>query len=334
MSHWASCTSFPVLEVSRLLQLLCGRQRSNSAVGSSLTSSLYLRPVRSLHRATLEAMQLLRKLVHTVRDKRYRRWLAIGILLLTFILFVRFFVTHPEYLERLRRVSPTTIIIVLLLYIPATLSLVWSSSAIVRLCGGHIGRKENVLLTAYSSIINFFGLLQSGPGVRAIYLKTRHGIRMRDFMLAMLIYYALYASFSELMFLIGVRPWWQTILGLLAVVGFSALVIRRFARLSHGGTTTTGGSSNNTSTATPTSPATLGSTITDSGISCTLISAKVMNGDQILKPDAGNECVLVTIKLVNQSGSAYHYNPYDFTSYAVASHRWRTILRSRSGLAA
>lgn len=98
------------------------------------------------------------------------------------------------------------------------------------MCGKHLEAKENFLLTSYSSIANFFGPLQSGPGVRAAYLKTRHHVRLRDYTLATLIYYGFFAFFSALFLVAGSLPWWLTTITLLGVLGFSALLIRMFIR--------------------------------------------------------------------------------------------------------
>lgn len=175
-------------------------------------------------------MQRILPLARVLLAKKNRRWIAVGVLLVTVLLVTHFFVSNPQYLERLRHVSPSVIAVVILLNIPATVALAWAYYAILQLCGKPIAMKENLLLTAYSSIINFFGPLQSGPGVRAVYLKTRHKVRIRDYMLGTLIYYAFYATFSALFLLVGTRPWWQTILGLLAITGFSALIIGWFIR--------------------------------------------------------------------------------------------------------
>jgi len=174
-------------------------------------------------------MQKLSRLVRLLLAKKNRRWIAVAVLVVTFLLVVHFFVVNPQYLERLRSVPPTVIILVVLINIPAMAALAWAYKEIVSLCGKNIDVKENMLLTAYSSIINFFGPLQSGPGVRAVYLKARHKIRVRDYALATLIYYAFFATYCMLFLLVGTRPWWQTVLGLAAVAGFSLVVIRWFA---------------------------------------------------------------------------------------------------------
>jgi len=171
-----------------------------------------------------------RLLLTRILGKRSRPWLVGAILILTVAFFIHFFAANPEYLKQLRQVPPATIVLVILLNIPAMVALAIAYDAMLRLCGTRMPLKENALLTAYSSIANFFGPFQSGPGVRAVYIKARYGVRVRDYLLATLIYYGFFASFSALFLLIGVRPWWQTLLALLAAVAFSALVIGWFIR--------------------------------------------------------------------------------------------------------
>jgi uncharacterized membrane protein YbhN (UPF0104 family) len=108
--------------------------------------------------------------------------------------------------------------------------LVLLGDATLRMCGKRLPRKELFLLTSYSSIANFFGPLQSGPGVRAVYLKTRHQVRLRDYTLVSLLALGLFAFFSALFLLVGTRPWWQTLLVLLLVAAFSWFVIRLFKK--------------------------------------------------------------------------------------------------------
>jgi uncharacterized membrane protein YbhN (UPF0104 family) len=162
--------------------------------------------------------------------KRYRPWLVSAIISSTIAFFAHFFVSNPQYLGQLRHVPPEAIVLVVLLNIPAMAALAVAYDAMLRLCGTRIPAKENALLTAYSSIANFFGPFQSGPGVRAVYLKARYHVRVRDYLLATLIYYGFFASFSALFLLIGVRPWWQTLLALCAAATVSALVIGWFVR--------------------------------------------------------------------------------------------------------
>ncbi len=162
--------------------------------------------------------------------KHVKNILIVLVLLLTLAAFVLFFVKHPQYWQDLKQVSPWWIVAVVALNIPMVGLLVLIYDTCLGLCGKHIAWKENFLLTSYSSIINFFGPLQSGPGVRAAYLKTRHKVRLRDYTLATLLYYAMFAFFSALFLLVGSRPWWQTLLALVIVVGVSTWLIRTFIK--------------------------------------------------------------------------------------------------------
>jgi len=164
------------------------------------------------------------------RDPTIKRTIVVAVLLLTLLLFVAYFKQHPAYWRELGSISPWTIVWVLLLNVLMVVVLTLLGLATIALCGRAIGLKENFLLTAYSSIANFFGPLQSGPGVRAAYLKTRHQVRLRDYTLASLLVLGFYAFFSALFLLVGTRPWWQTVLALLLVGGFSIFVMRIFLR--------------------------------------------------------------------------------------------------------
>jgi uncharacterized membrane protein YbhN (UPF0104 family) len=173
---------------------------------------------------------LLARVRQTGSASRTKNGLVILILVATLVVFVHFFSVHPDYIRQLGHTNPWWIVAVVLLNIPMVGLLILIYDACLRLCGKRLAWKENFLLTAYSSIANFFGPLQSGPGVRAVYLKTRHQVRLRDYTLATLLYYGLFAFFSALFLLIGTRPWWQTFLALTAVGGFSIFVIRLFLK--------------------------------------------------------------------------------------------------------
>ncbi|MBC7581870.1 flippase-like domain-containing protein [Aeromicrobium sp.] len=173
-------------------------------------------------------MELLRSAKKLWSKPAVKKSVVVGILVLTFVAFGRFFMQHPEYLRQLGHTSPWTILWVLLLNGAMIVVLVAATEATLRLCGKSLGLRENFNLTSYASIANFFGPLQSGPGVKAAYLKARHGVRLRDFTLASLVLLSFFALFSALFLFIGTRPWWQTVGALLVAGGCSVLAIRFF----------------------------------------------------------------------------------------------------------
>jgi hypothetical protein len=56
----------------------------------------------------------------------------------------------------------------------------------------------------------------------------------------------------------------------------------------------------------------VGSTITVDKVSVTLMSVTTIQGDEFSQPKAGNEFILVTVKMVNNSGSEQSYSSTDF----------------------
>lgn len=163
-------------------------------------------------------------------SKHIKQFAALIILMVTVILFFRFFEKHPAYWNQLRHISTWTILWVILLNILMLAVLAGIVNSSVKLCGRRIGARDNFLLTSYSSLINFFGPLQSGPGVRGVYLKTKYGVRLRDYTLATLLYLGLFAAFNAFIMLIGTRPWWQTLVALCLVAGFSNFVYQHIKK--------------------------------------------------------------------------------------------------------
>lgn len=167
--------------------------------------------------------------------KKIRPYIGPLIVLVTGLLFVYFFVHNPKLRHALAQTSPTVVLVVGLLYVVFMLCLAWVYALTLRLCGRSIPAGENVLLTCYSTIANFFGPLQSGPGVRAAYLKQKHNIRLRDYTVATLFYYALYAIVSAIFLLIGSGKYWPLALGAaFCVAGGSFAIVwyvrRKFSR--------------------------------------------------------------------------------------------------------
>ena len=159
--------------------------------------------------------------------KRLRPFLAIAVLLATVVVTVYFFRENPKIIDELKSTSPVTLGLVLALYLGFMVALGLVTKASINLCKGNLPRGEMVLLTAYSSIINFFGPLQSGPAFRAVYLKKRHGISLKNYTLASLLNYFFYAFFSGLLLISGVLGWWSVLFGgLLLIIGYVALRVQ------------------------------------------------------------------------------------------------------------
>jgi len=161
---------------------------------------------------------------------RYWRPIAtVIVLVLTVTAFVYYFATHHAVREQLASVSPLTLLMIMGLYLLTVVALALVTLATLRLCRVNLAFSESTLLTAYSSIINFFGPLQSGPAFRAVYLKKKHGLKLRDYTAATLAYYFFFGSFSVLFLLSGLLKWWLLLLA--AAIAAFAWLERRNRRV-------------------------------------------------------------------------------------------------------
>lgn len=164
--------------------------------------------------------------------KLYRAAIRLLILLATAAMFAYYLAHHPELLHRLARTPVHVLAILVLLYVAWFGALALTVHATLRICHCPLRPGENILLNAYSTLVNFFVPGQGGVAVRGLYLKKRHQLGMRHYILATLMYYMSYAIVSALMLLVSSRPWWQTALGVLMVIAGSVCVVYLYERRS------------------------------------------------------------------------------------------------------
>jgi uncharacterized membrane protein YbhN (UPF0104 family) len=93
-----------------------------------------------------------------------------------------------------------------------------------------ISASDNFLVSSYSSLTNFFGPTQAGSGVRALYLKAKMNVGIKDFIFVSLIYYACYASLSVLMLFAGAGHVAESIAALIFVILFSTGLIKWYRK--------------------------------------------------------------------------------------------------------
>jgi len=139
--------------------------------------------------------------------KKLRQTAAVILTILVIALFIWYIHSHPSLLDSLKKVSVLTIISILFLYGLSLITIILILYYSVLWCGKTMTVKQNVLLTAYSTLVNFFGPLQSGPGFRAIYLKAKNGVNLRNFIKISLVYYAFLSWYSGMFLFIGAHKW-------------------------------------------------------------------------------------------------------------------------------
>lgn len=150
--------------------------------------------------------------------KRYKARAGYVVLVATLAMFVWYVRSHPEVVRQLQSTKFITVLQVLGLYGGMTLVLAVLYRLMLDLCKVAIPPKENILLTMYSSVVNFFGPLQSGPGFRMVYLKKRFNVSMKAYAASNILYYIIFAAVSGAFLLCGVLGWWALIVLILGLL--------------------------------------------------------------------------------------------------------------------
>lgn len=166
--------------------------------------------------------------------RKLRLILGTLIILATLAAFVWYLDNNPEVVRQLKETPPQALALLFALYAGTTVALMGVLHGSLKLYKKHMTTQENFLLTTYSSLVNFFGPGQSGPGFRAAYLKLKHEVKIKQYLFATLIYYAFYAVFSGLLLIGTSRPWWQTILVVAAITAVCGIVLKFFVRRNQG----------------------------------------------------------------------------------------------------
>jgi uncharacterized membrane protein YbhN (UPF0104 family) len=143
----------------------------------------------------------------------------------TFMGFAFYLHNNPRVVNQLSEVPPTVALSLIGLYVGFLLSLMGVLVGSLAMFGRSINKQENFYVTAYSSIVNFFGPGQSGPAVRAAYLKLKHGVSVKQYGLATLIYYGFYALISGVIIAVAILPWWLSSIATLLATALCLFVI-------------------------------------------------------------------------------------------------------------
>jgi hypothetical protein len=147
-----------------------------------------------------------------------RQALGIAIIVVTIGLLIWYVSLHPEILHSVLQTSPWVLLALLVLYCGMIGINVLITYYTIKLCRKTLPIKNTLYLSVYSSVINFFGPLQSGPAVRAAYLKTKIGLRIRDYTYTMLFYYFAFAAINfSLLFL--------TTIPILTILGIASGIV-------------------------------------------------------------------------------------------------------------
>ena len=138
--------------------------------------------------------------------KNNKKTISIAAILAFFVFVGYYLINHPDIIQNILEIGYLSSFLLLIFYSGVLLTNFGIMYATILLCRKKLSIKNSLLLTIYSSLVNFFGPLQSGPAVRAVYLKTKIKLRIRDYTYAMLFYYFAFAALNVSLLFINTLP--------------------------------------------------------------------------------------------------------------------------------
>ncbi|MEI7918259.1 MAG: hypothetical protein WCH58_02645 [Candidatus Saccharibacteria bacterium] len=159
--------------------------------------------------------------------KNNKKTISIATIFAFFIFAGYYLINHTEIMQNILGIGYLNSFLLLIFYGGVLLTNFGIMYATILLCRKKLSIKNSLLLTIYSSLINFFGPLQSGPAVRAVYLKSKIGLRIRDYTYAMLFYYFAFAALNISLLFINTLPW-LTIIGIILAIFMTIIGINKF----------------------------------------------------------------------------------------------------------
>jgi uncharacterized membrane protein YbhN (UPF0104 family) len=151
---------------------------------------------------------------------RNNKYLRIGLLVLTLAAFVYYFLHNKEGFSRIGDLTLWQVVLVII-----GQSIVIFSNILVLIIFGrfiekHVPFAQSARITAYSSLINFFGFLQGGVGLRGLYLRRDFGMPLRQYAALTTVQYLILFSIAGSFLIIGIglsASLWQALFLLLVI---------------------------------------------------------------------------------------------------------------------
>lgn len=131
------------------------------------------------------------------------KYFKLAVLLFVIAAFVVYFYYNRNQFDRLSLLTWWQVLLIIFGQTIVILSNVLILMIIVLYLGQRLKFIDSARITAYSSLVNFFGFLQGGLGLRAIYLKNRYEMTIRRYVALTVQQYLLVFGVATLMIAIG-----------------------------------------------------------------------------------------------------------------------------------
>jgi len=134
-----------------------------------------------------------------VKNKALRLILLASVI----VAFALYFSYNQAQFAKIGELSFWEILLIIIGQSMVIISNIFILMILVRFIARRLGFIDAARITAYSSLINFFGFLQGGLGFRGVYLKRHYQMSLRKYFVLTLVQYCIFFSIAGLLLIVG-----------------------------------------------------------------------------------------------------------------------------------
>ena len=129
--------------------------------------------------------------------------LRIILLVATLVAFVVYFLYNQQQFAKIGDLTFWEVLLIIVGQSMVIVSNIFILMILVRFIARRMGFVDAARITAYSSLINFFGFLQGGLGFRGVYLKKHYQMSLRKYFVITMLQYCIFFSIAGLLLIVG-----------------------------------------------------------------------------------------------------------------------------------
>lgn len=134
---------------------------------------------------------------------KQKKFINLGTLAIVLAFAIFYFIKHPHIFSELYNLPIYLFIFVLILNFLSLLAITRIFITSLKLNKINLSSKISLMLNSNSLFLNFFIPGQAGPIYRGYYLKEKHNLKVMDYTLSTLVYYAVFAVISVDLLVVG-----------------------------------------------------------------------------------------------------------------------------------
>ena len=161
-------------------------------------------------------------------NAKQKKYLNIATLLILAIFAVFYLKNHTNLFSEFSKIPIYIFIVILLLNFLQLIAISRVFISVLHLNKIKLTFKTSLILNSNSLVLNFFMPGQAGPVYRGYYLKEKHNLKVLDYTISTIVYYAVYGAVAVCLLMFGIFPVLPAVLSTVLILISGYLLTLRY----------------------------------------------------------------------------------------------------------